>query len=48
MYFMISPPVFELQYLGTVLRYKDVTPHFGNLTGRITWKTGESHRLCLM
>ena len=33
--FLISPPIFELLHLSMVLTYRNVTPHFGNLRGRI-------------
>ena len=33
--FLISPPIFELLPLSMVSTYRDVTPHFGNLRGRI-------------
>ena len=34
--FLISPPIFELLHLSMVLTYRIVTPHFGNLRGRIS------------
>ena len=33
--FLISPPIFELLRLSMDLTYRNVTPHFGNLRGRI-------------
>ena len=33
--FLISPPIFELLHLSMVLTYRNVTPHLGNLRGRI-------------
>ena len=32
---LILPPIFELLHLSMVLTYRNVTPHFGNLRGRI-------------
>ena len=33
--FLISLPIFELLHLSMDLTYRNVTPHFGNLRGRI-------------
>ena len=30
-HFKLSTPIFKLQYIRTVLAYKDITPHIGNL-----------------
>ena len=35
LHFLISPTIFELLHLSMDLTYRNVSPHFGNLRGRI-------------
>ena len=40
-----SQPIFKLQYFRTLLTYRVVTPHFGNLKTRRLWKMIEINKI---